>query len=330
MKLLSELISSISILTIHGKLDREVTTIEHDSRNCVENSLFVAILGTTGSDGHSFIGNAIENGASTIIFQTFPDTFYPHCTYILVDDTRDAAARLSNAFYDFPSDSLRIIGVTGTNGKTTITYLLKQLLESTGEKVGLIGTTGNMIGNELIPTNYTTPEAPELFRLLSKMKDASITTVVMEVSSHALILKRVLGVRFSVAFFTNLTHDHLDFHGSMDEYSKAKQILFNSLDSNSIAILNGDNEFAVKMKEDTASKVFVCGRNSIFDYFIDKEQLTIDRSEFNLNGEIYSTPLLGRLNIDKVAFRLALCDQLGIDSSIIKSILTLVKGAPGR
>lgn len=129
---------------------------------CKENSLFVAIRGTTTNDGHTFIDKAIENGACTIVCETLPDALQAHCTYVLVNDSREAVAMLSNNFYDFPSDSLRVIGVTGTNGKTTVTYLLKQLLEATGEKVGLIGTTGNMIGDELIPTNYTTPEAPTI------------------------------------------------------------------------------------------------------------------------------------------------------------------------
>ena len=330
MKHLTELLQSISVLSVYGITDRSVSSIENDSRVCKENSLFVAIRGTTTNDGHTFIGKAIENGACTIVCETLPDALQAHCTYVLVNDSREAVALLSNNFYDFPSDSLRVIGVTGTNGKTTVTYLLKQLLEATGEKVGLIGTTGNMVGNQLIPTNYTTPEAPELFRLLNKMKESSITTVVMEVSSHALVLKRVFGLRFSAAIFTNLTHDHLDFHGSMDEYSKAKQILFNSLGSNTISILNGDDEFALAMKEETKSKVVMCGRDTCNDYQIENERLTIEKTEFTLNGQQYTTPLPGRFNIDNVTLCTALCIELGIDRELIVGVLTRIKGAPGR
>lgn len=330
MKNLTELLPSISVISIHGSTNRLVSSIENDSRVCKENSLFVAIKGTTTNDGHTFIDKAIDNGAHTIVCEVLPDTLKDICTYIIVQDSRESVALLANSFYDYPSDSLRVIGVTGTNGKTTVTYLLKQLLEATGEKVGLIGTTGNMIGNELIPTNYTTPEAPELFRLLNKMKAASITTVAMEVSSHALVLKRVFGLRFSAAIFTNLTHDHLDFHGSMNEYSKAKQILFNSLNTSTVSIVNGDDEFVQAIIKDTKSKVVTCGRSPGNDYHIANERLTIEKSEFTLNGQCYNTPLPGRFNIDNIALCATLCIELGIDRELIAGALKNIKGAPGR
>jgi UDP-N-acetylmuramoyl-L-alanyl-D-glutamate--2,6-diaminopimelate ligase len=330
MKLLSELLHYISILSIQGTTDQNVSSIEHDSRICAENALFVAIRGTTQSDGHDYIESAIDNGARSIVCSQFPAFLHSDCTYILVQDTREAAAHLANAFYDFPSQSLRIVGVTGTNGKTTVTYLLKQLLEANGEKIGLIGTTGNMIGNELLPTNYTTPEAPELYRLLARMIDAGITTVVMEVSSHALVLKRVLGIRFAAAIFTNLTHDHLDFHGSMEEYAKAKQMLFTSLDKNSISILNGNSEYAGLMSMESKSTVYLSGGNPNCDLYIDDEVFSMDKTEFTLNGYRYSMPLLGKFNVENIVLCIGVCRAWGMERDKIAHVLDTIKGAPGR
>ncbi|MBS1536633.1 MAG: UDP-N-acetylmuramoyl-L-alanyl-D-glutamate--2,6-diaminopimelate ligase [Bacteroidetes bacterium] len=330
MKLISELLQSISPLTIHGTTDQEVSSIEHDSRKCTVNSLFIAIRGTTTNDGHNFIEQAIQNGARTIVCEVLPNILNEQLTFIQVADSRESAALLSNSFFDYPSKSLRIIGVTGTNGKTTVTYLLKQLLEFSGEKIGLIGTTGNMIGNTLVPTNYTTPEAPELHKLLAQMRDKCITTVVMEVSSHALELKRVLGIHFSAALFTNLTHDHLDFHGSMNKYAEAKQMLFDSLDETCIAIFNGDSEFSKVLSQHTKANIFFSGRNENSDFLITDETFTTTTTQFSLNTTQYSTPLLGKFNIDNISLCIGLCVLWGMQTTDIGHILETINGAPGR
>ncbi len=329
MKLLSELVASLDHFTTYGTIDRRVTSIENDSRHCHLDSLFVAISGTT-TDGHIYIDTAIANGARTIVCEILPDILREDCTYLQLLSARKACARLAHAFYDQPSQSLRIIGVTGTNGKTTITFLLKQMLEYFGEKIGLIGTTGNYIGQDYYPTNYTTPEAPELVRLLSQMRNESVTTVVMEVSSHSLSMDRVLGIHFSGAIFTNLTHDHLDYHSTMENYSDAKKILFDSLSPSSIAIVNADSAYADYLASTTQARTVFVGRNHNPDYRITDEMISAEGSVFSLNGTAFSTPLVGRFNIDNCAACIAYLLQSGYPIPEIQQAIPTAHGAPGR
>ena len=329
MKHLGELLSGLDDILVYGSSERTVTSIENDSRLCRQDSLFVAISGTT-TDGHTFIDAAIANGARTIVCEHLPSLQRPDCTYLRTNSARIACARLAHAFYDQPSQSLRIIGVTGTNGKTTISFLLKQMLEFTGEKIGLIGTTGNYIGQDYFPTNYTTPEAPELAGLLAKMRDSGITTVVMEVSSHALSMFRVLGIRFAAALFTNLTHDHLDYHGTMESYALAKKKLFDALPTDAIAVLNNDSEYAQFLASDTHSTVVFVGRTSLSHYSITSEDITSSTSVYSLNEIVITTPLVGRFNIDNSAACCAILLASGYDGLTVQSAAKNAVGAPGR
>lgn len=329
MKHLGELLSGLDDILVFGSSERTVTSIENDSRLCRQDSLFVAISGTT-TDGHTFIDAAIANGARTIVCEHLPSPQRPDCTYLRTTSARIACARLAHAFYDQPSQSLRIIGVTGTNGKTTITFLLKQMLEFTGEKIGLIGTTGNYIGQDYFPTNYTTPEAPELVGLLAKMRDSGITTVVMEVSSHALTMARVLGIHFSAAIFTNLTHDHLDFHGTMENYADAKKILFQSLSPASLAVFNSDSPYAEYIAAATEAHTVTVGRTSIAHYRISNEIISAGGSSFVLNEHTFSTPLVGRFNIDNCAACVVCLLRLGYKIQQVQEAAHYAHGAPGR
>ena len=241
---LKELLKDISVLSMTADPDTEIRDIRYDSRAVEPGDLFVAVRGLE-SDGHRFIRNALENGAAAVLCQRQPED--KNAPYILTADSRLALALVSCAYFGHPSEKMTMIGVTGTNGKTTSTVLLKHILEDvTGEKVGLVGTISNWIGDEELHTERTTPESYDLQKLFARMAEAGCAYVVMEVSSHALVLDRVAGVRFRAGLFTNLTQDHLDFHKTMEEYAQAKALLFSRCGR---AAVNADDPWARFMAE---------------------------------------------------------------------------------
>ncbi len=341
MKSLADILSTLAQATVYGTLERTVSSVEYDSRKCKENSLFVAVPGTA-TDGHLYIEAAILAGAKTIVCEHLPSNPHGECTYIETPNAREALALISHAFFNNPANDLKIIGVTGTNGKTTVTFLLKSMFETAGEIVGLIGTTGNYLGEEMLPATHTTPEAPELCRLFTDMKQRGVTTVIIEVSSHALAMHRVAGIPFAAALFTNLTHDHLDFHGTMENYSRAKKMLFDSLSPNAFAIADGDSGYSMYMLCETKSKhSFLAGRADRFDAVIDNEKIMINGSSFrltlqgklppNLHGsDEYTILLPGRYNVENASICIVLGKLFGLSDTVIKQGLAKTKGAPGR
>ncbi len=240
---LFDLLRDVETLEIGASPELEISDIAYDSRKVAPGAAFVAIRGFE-SDGHRYIPQAVEKGASCIICEEKPAVDVP---YVIVKDSRLALAIASKNLFHNPGGEMVMLGVTGTNGKTTTTYLAKHMLEQKlGATVGLIGTNGNMIGNEFLPTERTTPESYELQKLLREMADAGCTHVIMEVSSHSLVLHRVAGLRFAVGIFTNLTQDHLDFHKTMAEYARAKSMLFPMCER---AVINLDDEWSQFMLE---------------------------------------------------------------------------------
>ena len=242
MKLM-EILAGIAVTCSTADGNMEITGISYDSRQVKQGDLFVAITGYA-ADGHRFIPMAVEKGAAAVLCERAPEIDIP---YVQVENARLAMALASANFFGHPADAMTFVGITGTNGKTSSTYLLKTVLEKTlGAKVGLIGTIQNMIGDQVLETERTTPESFELQKLFYEMKQAGCTHVIMEVSSHSLVLDRVAGIRFQVGVFTNLTQDHLDFHKTMEEYRKAKAILFRRC---AIGVFNGDDEATPKILE---------------------------------------------------------------------------------
>ena len=240
---LGELLHNISILETNADLEQEITGVSYDSRHTKPGDLFIALEGYE-TDGHRFIPMAREKGAACVLCQKAPQDGGP---YVRTGDSRGALAQAGRNWFGDPAGEMTMVGVTGTNGKTTTTYLLKDILEkAAGAKVGLIGTNQNMIGDRALHTERTTPESYELQKLFRQMADAGCTHVVMEVSSHALFLKRVAGVRFAVGIFTNLTQDHLDFHGTMEAYCDAKALLFRVSDT---GVYNADDTWAPRLME---------------------------------------------------------------------------------
>ncbi|MFA6571000.1 MAG: UDP-N-acetylmuramoyl-L-alanyl-D-glutamate--2,6-diaminopimelate ligase [Bacteroidota bacterium] len=335
---LSNLISDLKTIQITNFIDKDISSLQYDSRKTKAQSVFVALRGTL-TDGHKYIHDVIAKGCSVIVLddEKYIDREIKSVIYILVENSRTALAKLSHNWYENPSEGMKIIGITGTNGKTTITYLLKSIFESAGIKTGIIGTTGIFYGNEIITATHTTPESLELCKYLAKMKDAGVQTVLMEVSSHALSQHRVDCIQFSAAIFTNLTLDHLDYHSSMKDYAKAKKRLFDMLSKDGIALVTDNSEYSALMLKDTKCKTkLYIGRKNTSDIIIAHEELNLNFSSFELHSKLFrtpikiNTPLPGRFNIDNVSFSASLCLLLGIDKKNIKLALGSAPGAPGR
>src|SRR5574344_1046293 len=246
---LKELLQGLNVLEATADLETDISHVSYDSRQTRPGDLFVAMHGFA-VDGHDFIGKAMEAGAAAVLCEKAPEGEIP---YVRVADSRHALAVVGANFYGHPADAMTMVAVTGTNGKTTTTYLLKAILEQAlGAKVGLIGTNQNMIGQEVLPTERTTPESFELQGLLAQMRSGGCTHVVMEASSHALFLDRVYGIHYAVGIFTNLTQDHLDFHKTMEAYCDAKAILFRNCDT---GVVNGDDPWTGRLMEHASCKV---------------------------------------------------------------------------
>jgi len=271
---LKDVLQGLEILSATADLEMEIPAVSYDSRQTRTGDLFVAMTGFA-VDGHTFIPKAVENGAAVVLCEKIPETDVP---YVQVENTRRALAVVGANFHHHPADSMTMVAVTGTNGKTTTTYLLKAILEQAqGAKVGLIGTNQNMIGEEIIPTERTTPESFELQKLFARMRDAGCTHVVMEVSSHALALDRVYGVTYKVGVFTNLTQDHLDFHNTMEEYCDAKAILFRRCED---GVCNADDPWTERLLREATCNRFTYGRQSAADLRAEDVELEADHIAF--------------------------------------------------
>ena len=325
---LHKLLDRVEVLAQTAEPDLEITGGSYDSRKVRPGDLFVAVTGFA-SDGNRFIPMALEKGAVAVVSTQTPREDIP---WIQVASDRLALAELGGNWYGHPAREMKLIGVTGTNGKTSVTTLLKALLEdAVGAKVGLIGTVGNCIGDRFLPTERTTPESFELQGLLRQMADAGCTHVVMEVSSHALVLERVGGLRFDVAAFTNLTEDHLDFHKTMEEYGKAKALLFSRCEA---AVINRDDEYAPMME--AAAQCPICGTSAqaTGDLTARDVALQPDRVEFTAcyGGEDARIKLAipGQFTVYNALTVLGIGLRLGLSLRQCAEGLAKAKGVPGR
>ena len=273
---LKELLHGLDVLELHADEALDITGVQYDSRQVTPGALFVAISGFQ-TDGHKYIPKAMENGAVCVVCEKKPETDIP---YVLVSNARSALAALGANWFGHPADAMCVVGITGTNGKTTSTYLLKHVLEKTlGAKVGLIGTIQNMIGDEILHTERTTPESFELQKLFADMRDAGCTHVIMEVSSHALVLHRADQIRFSAAVFTNLTEDHLDFHKTMDAYCDAKAMLFRRCETGAV---NVDDAYAKRIMEQADCRLLTySAQGNPASLMAEHVELFSDRVEFD-------------------------------------------------
>ena len=265
MMKLEEILSGINVVEIKGNITKEISGLEIDSRKIEPGHMFVAVKGTQ-TDGHAYIGKAIEKGASVIVCETYPDNLNSDIIYIKVNDTEEVVGKLATAFYGHPTSKLKLVGVTGTNGKTTIATLLYNMFRLFGYKVGLISTVCNYIDDEAIPTEHTTPDPITLNKLLGRMADEGCKYVFMEVSSHSVVQRRIGGLEYSGGIFTNLTRDHLDYHKSFDNYLKAKKTFFDNLPKSAFALTNIDDKNGLIMTQNTKAKVYTYSLRSLSDF----------------------------------------------------------------
>lgn len=326
---LRELIKNLSIIEMSADAEREISGVSYDSRKTEKGDMFVAIRGFE-ADGHKFIPKAVENGAAVILCEEKPSCDIP---YVLVSDSRYGLAIVSRDFFGDPASEMTMIGITGTSGKTSSSYLIKHLLESKLDaKVGLIGTNGNMIGDEFLHTEHTTPESYELHKLFRHMADSGCTHVVMEVSSHSLTLERVAGIHFDVALYTNLSQDHLDFHGTMEEYAAAKRKLFSMC---SLGCFNLDDAWADFMRDGASCRTMTFSTEKNEADLVAKDiRLTADGVRFaSVSGDEISITKLGIPGMFSVYNALGTMSvglALGLSLADCSDAMSSAKGVKGR
>ncbi len=332
---LSHMINSLTSLNIEGVSDPEIVGLTYDSRQVKPDFLFVALKGYS-QDGHVYIKNAVKNGAVAIVGESFKDETVSDNNVIMVQvpDSRKALSQLSSIFYDHPFEHINLTGITGTNGKTTTSYLLESILLAAGRKPGVIGTINYRSPEHTWEASVTTPESLELMQILRKMADVDVSDVVMEVSSHSLDQGRVEGCPFRVAVFTNISRDHLDYHHSMEEYFSAKSLLFQKLDNNARAVINGDDPKGKDLAELTAAPVMTFGhgkRNNVRADHVSATRTGIKAKLTTPAGEIdIESALIGDFNIYNILAATAAALCMDIDLNAIKSGIEQIQGIPGR
>lgn len=326
---LGNILQAITTGMVKGNLDKEISGIQMDSRQIKEGDLFVAVKGTQ-TDGHAYIGKAIEKGATAVVCETLPETLSETVTYIQVNDSEDAVGRLATTFYGDPTSKLDLIGVTGTNGKTTIATLLYNMFRKFGYKAGLISTVCNYIDGEAIPTDHTTPDPITLNQLLGRMADEGCKYAFMEVSSHAVAQKRIGGLKFAGGIFTNLTRDHLDYHKTFENYLKAKKAFFDGLPKTAFALTNADDRNGLVMTQNTKAKVTTYSLRSLADF---KGKVLEDGFEgmlLDINNREVNVQFIGRFNASNLLAVYGAACLLGKQPEDVLLLLSTLRPVSGR
>ncbi len=330
MKKLNEIVKNVKTKKVIGEPDKPIGAVHFDSREVTKGSLFVAIKGLT-VDGHKFIENAVKKGASAILCENIPENKQNEITYIQTQDTSEALGLAAAEFFDRPSEKLQLIGITGTNGKTTTATLLYQLLLGQGSKTGLISTIANYINDEKIATRFTTPDALTINRILKEMVDSGCEYVFMEVSSHALKQKRTCGLKFSGAVFTNITHEHLDYHKTFKDYIESKKLLFDHyLDDNAFALINKDDRNSGIMVQNTPATVHSFALKTAADYKGKILEKHVDGTLININGKEIWSRFIGQFNAYNLLAVYAVANLLGYDEDVLLRELSNLKPVDGR
>ncbi|MFM2385939.1 MAG: hypothetical protein RL660_696 [Bacteroidota bacterium] len=307
----------------------DVTSICIDSRKVTQGTCFVAISGTQ-QDAHSFIPQAIASGAKSIVCTAMPAEVSSGVTYVKVADTSAIVGILASNFYDKPSAAMHVVGITGTNGKTTTATLGYQLFTSLGYMCGLISTVNNIIGTTIIPSTHTTPDAVSLQALLRQMADAGCAYVFMEVSSHAVVQCRIAGIDFAVALFSNISHDHLDYHGTFDNYIAAKKKFFDDLPATAYAITNIDDKRGTVMLQNTAARKKSYAIKTVADFKGKILENTIAGLSLDINGTVVHCALIGEFNAYNLLALYSIANCLGLSKEDILPALSTLRGAAGR
>ena len=329
MQKLFNILYKVQTTALAGNTDVEITDVQIDSRKTGPGSLFIAIKGY-GSDGHLFIDKAIANGAVAVICEVLPAAQADGVTYIQTKNSAEAAGVIAHNFYGQPSAGLKLVGVTGTNGKTTIATLLYKLFTCLGYNCGLLSTVENGINGRVVPSTHTTPDAVSLNALLRQMADEGCTHVFMEVSSHAVDQRRIAGLHFTGALFSNITHDHLDYHKTFDEYIKAKKAFFDALPSTAFAITNIDDKRGAVMLQNSAAKKYTYSLRTVADFKGKILENSLSGLVMNVNEQEVHFRLIGEFNAYNLlaVYGAAIC--LGEDKQSVLTCLSNTTGAEGR
>ncbi len=329
MKRLKDILYRVSIEAVHGATDVTISKIEFDSRKVESNTAFVAIKGTL-SDGHNYIEKAIALGANVIVCEQFPETIVQGITYVQVNDTNEALAYLSANFYDNPSEKIKLVGVTGTNGKTTIASLLYQLFKKAGYKVGLLSTVKIMVDSEEFKATHTTPDSLTLNYYLDQMVQEGCEFCFMEVSSHGIHQKRTAALQFAGGIFTNLSHDHLDYHNTFAEYRDVKKSFFDYLPKSAFAITNCDDKNGVVMLQNTKAKKITYALKSYADYKAQILENQLSGLLLKINDNEVWVKLIGSFNAYNLLAIFGVAVELGIEKVEALRLLSELESVSGR
>lgn len=329
MKLLKDILYKAGIIEVVGSTNVAITALSFDSRKVEKDSLFIAVKGTL-SDGHKYINDTINKGALAILCEEFPSEINERITYIKVNDTTAAMGIVAANFYDNPSEKIKLVGVTGTNGKTTTVTLLFNLFRKLGYKTGLLSTVKNQINNDIIPATHTTPDAIQLNSLLRQMLDKGCTHCFMEVSSHAVVQNRIAGIHFTGAVFTNITHDHLDYHKTFDEYIKAKKRFFDGLGSDAFALTNRDDVNGMVMLQNTRAAKKTYSLRSMADFKCKVVENQFSGLLLNLDNQEVWSKLIGSFNAYNLLAVYATAILLKEDKTNVLTTLSTLSSVEGR
>ena len=329
MKKLTDILKNIKTLEQIGSDDIAIQNIRFDSRNVAEGDVFVAITGTQ-ADGHQFISKAISLGADAIVCEQLPAEILENITYIKVENAAKVLGVMASNFFDNPSSKLKLVGITGTNGKTTCATLSFNLFRLLGYNTGLLSTIENKIDDEVIPSTHTTPNPVALNQLLAQMVQAGCTHCFMEVSSHAVVQERIAGLTFAGAAFTNISHDHLDYHGTFDEYIKAKKKFFDELPSTAFALTNLDDKRGMVMLQNTQAVKHTFSIKSISDFKAKVLTNSFEGLELDINGISTWFKLVGDFNAYNLLLIFAIGKLLGEDENEVLTALSSLDTANGR
>lgn len=326
---LQQLIQNIKGVQIEAVASVDIKTLVFDSRKVEKGALFVAVKGIV-SDGHDYIESAIEKGASAIIAEKIPNIDLKGVSVIKVENSQEALARIASSFYADPSSEIKLVGVTGTNGKTTIATLLHQMVTEQGYKTGLLSTIENKIGQQVIPSTHTTPDVVKVNELLREMVDAGCDYAFMEVSSHAIDQGRVSGLTFAGGIFTNISHDHLDYHKTFKNYIETKKKFFDILPKSAFALVNLDDKRAKVMVQNTAAKVKTYALRSPANFKGRIIEMGLEGLELDFDGTVFLSRLIGRFNADNLLAVYGASILLGFDRMEVLQVLSNLKTAAGR
>ena len=326
---LKELVNKLRVLETKGNVERDITGVQIDSRQIVEGNLFIAVRGTV-ADGHNYIDKALEKGAVAVLCETIPVDATEGITYLQVENTEQVVGQVATTFYGNPTSKLKLVGVTGTNGKTTIATVLYEMFRYMGHKAGLLSTVVNYVDGEAIPTEHTTPDPITLNALLARMVEAGCEYAFMEVSSHSIVQNRIGGLTFAGGLFTNITRDHLDYHKTFENYIKAKKLFFDNLSANAFAITNADDKNGMVMVQNTKATVKTYSVQSPADFKAKIIECHFDGMYLNINGKEVGVQFIGKFNVSNLLAVYGAAIMLGKDEQEVLVALSAMKPVNGR